>query len=82
MLVLHTRPMDRDRDAWILAAKLLAFHGEGALDAVSIQLATLQRLVELKRDAEDAALLKFWRHAAHAMLTIFAPKLAGPHSLN
>jgi hypothetical protein len=59
MLVLHTRPMDRDRDAWILAAKLLALHGEGALDAVSIQLATLQRLVELKRDAEDAALLKY-----------------------
>jgi hypothetical protein len=82
MLVLHTRPMDRDRDAWILAAKLLALHGEAALDAVSIQLATLQRLVELKRDAEDAALLKFWRHTADAMLTIFAAKPAGPHSLN
>jgi hypothetical protein len=48
----------------------------------TIQLVTLQRLVELKRDAEDAALLKFWRHTAHAMLTIFAAKPAGPQSVN
>jgi hypothetical protein len=81
-LLLQTRLMDRDRDAWLLAAKLLALHGEAALDAVSIQLATLQRLVELKRDAEDAALLKFWRHTAYAMLTLFAAKPAGPQSVN
>jgi hypothetical protein len=82
MLVLHTRPMDRDRDAWLLAAKLLALHGEAALDAVSIQLATLQRLVELKANADDIAMLKFWRETAHAMLSIFAAKPAGPQSVN
>jgi hypothetical protein len=71
-----------DRNAWLLAATLLALHGESALDAVSVQLATLQRLVELKRDAEDAALLKFWRETAHAMLSIFAAKPAGPQSVN
>jgi hypothetical protein len=74
--------MDRDRDAWILAARLLARHGEEALDVVSVQLAALQRIIELKPNAEDVALLKFWRNTAHAMLTIFAAKPAGPHSLN
>lgn len=74
--------MDRDRDAWILAAKLLALHGEAALDAVCMQLATLQRLVELKANADDIAKLKFWRETAHAMLSIFAAKPAGPQSVN
>jgi hypothetical protein len=49
---------------------------------VSVQLATLQRLVELKRDAEDVALLKFWRNTAHALLAIFAAKPEGPRSVN
>jgi hypothetical protein len=74
--------MPPDRDAWLLAAKLLDQHGEEALDMVSVQLATLQRVVELKPNAEDVVLLKFWRETAHAMLTIFAAKPAGPHSVN
>jgi hypothetical protein len=74
--------MDRDRDVWLLAARLLDRHGEEALDVVSVQLAALQRLVELKSNAEDVALLTFWRETAHAMLAIFAAKPAGPHSLN
>jgi hypothetical protein len=71
-----------DRDAWLLAARLLDRHGEGALDVVSLQLATLKRLVDLRANAEDVALLKFWRETAHAMLTIFAAKPAGPQSVN
>ena len=71
-----------DREPWLLASTLLARHGEEALDVVSVQLATLQRLVELKPNADDVALLKFWRETAHAMLSIFAAKPAGPHSFN
>jgi hypothetical protein len=76
----YARPMDRD--AWLLAARLLDRHGEVALDMVSMQLATLQRLVELKPNAEDVAMLRFWRETAHAMLTIFAARPAGPQSVN
>jgi hypothetical protein len=71
-----------DREPWLLAARLLAQHGEAALDVVTVQLATLQRLVELQPKAEDVAMLKFWRETAHAMLTIFAAKPAGPQSVN
>lgn len=70
------------RDAWIMASTLLAWHGEAALDLVSVQLAELHRVVQLSCNADDAALLKFWRETAHAMLSIFAAKPAGPHSLN
>jgi hypothetical protein len=61
----------------------LAFgrHGDEAFDVVGMQLTTLQRLVELKPNAEDVALLKFWRKTAHAMLSIVA-KPTGPHRLN
>jgi hypothetical protein len=73
--------MDPDREPWLLAARLLDRHGEAALDVVTVQLAGLQRLVELKSNAEDVALLKFWRNTAHAMLTIFAAKPAGPQDI-
>jgi hypothetical protein len=71
-----------DRDAWIMASTLLARHGEAALDVLSVQLAALQRLVELKPSADDVAMLKFWRETAHAMLSIFAAKPPGQHSVN
>jgi hypothetical protein len=74
--------MDGQRDSWIMGSKLLAQHGEVALDMVSVQLAALQRLVELQPNAEDVAMLRFWRETAHAMLTIFAAKPAGPQSVN
>jgi hypothetical protein len=35
-----------DREPWLLASTLLARRGAEALDAVSVQLATLQRLVQ------------------------------------
>ena len=71
-----------DREPWLLAAKLLARHGEAALDVVSLQLAALQRLVELQPNADDVATLKFWREMAHAMLSIFAAKPTGPHGIH
>jgi hypothetical protein len=71
-----------DRNAWIMASALLAWHGEAALDLVSVQLAALHRVVQLSCSADDAALLEFWRETAHAMLSIFAAKQAGSHSLN
>jgi hypothetical protein len=73
----YIRPMDRD--AWIMAASLLACYGEAALDVVSVQLAALHRIVQMSWNADDAALLKFWRETAHAMLTISSAKSAGSY---
>ena len=65
-----------------MAASLLDRHGAEAAAVVCVQLATLQRLGELKASAEDIALLGFWRQTARALLTIVELKPAGPRSLH
>jgi hypothetical protein len=71
-----------DRDAWLLAVSLLGRHGGEAAAVVCIQLATLRRLVELNRSADDAAMLRFWQQTGKALIAIVAPRRAGPHGSN
>jgi hypothetical protein len=62
-----------------MAASLLDRHGDEALGMVSVQIAALHRLVRESLNAEDMALLRFWRQTGEAMLAIVAAKPAGPY---
>jgi hypothetical protein len=47
-----------------------------------VQIAALERVVEINPITEDVALLVFWRQTGHAMLAIVEAKPAGVQSVN
>jgi hypothetical protein len=74
--------MDRDRDAWIMAATLLDRHGVEALAVVHDRLEALGHAVQSSWNADDADLLAFWRQIARAILAIVDKEPAGPQSVH